>query len=628
MDKIPFKIKFFSPESKIPLVYISVLVFTFWASIVLIEFFIQAEFIVYETGGAFNFLTAHFAYNLLYIILIPFWLALLISFSKKKFVQYVFVVFLSLCTAAFYHIYIFLLLYHLRNDYTFDFFFFWYNRQDAFLTLFRSFPTAFVLLFFSLFFLFFIVWFLALRYVCFFLKRRGWYSIIITFVLFSFYFSFRGTYKNFSGEFINFLKETFPYEKSHYVREYNQYIMDTLPKEIKVKDTDLEPLGRHVFFLHLESVSSYLVNETVTPNVLTAAKRGVLFSNFYANSVQTLRSQESTLCGLPPSLSSTLINNFSESQLRQLDCLPKIFSQLGYKTFFFKDDRLSFARTDEFMKAIGFDQLHSEDIMRKDDPHSKWGFREDVFLQRVFEYLEPYKHQKTFVYIALSATNHHPFEVRDEKMLDQIPYPQPKSFTERLSNSTFVQDAYFGKIFQEFGVSYLQDSSFFAFSDNAWPIGLHPNNIYNERDSYDENFLTFLLFVPPQEGGLQYLINATNTDRISQMDIFPTILDAFQIGDGKWLFGKSFLDKISLNSSISQKIDRTIFLAQPYKKGDRGPYIIFVQYPQKTIFDISDNKVFIYNLDLDPMEASPKIESINEFYLKFISDAFRYQINL
>ena len=63
-----------------------------------------------------------------------------------------------------------------------------------------------------------------------------------------------------------------------------------------------------------------------------------------------------------------------------------------------------------------------------------WGYREDSFFTRVDEYLQKhYTSEKLFIFITASATNHTPFKVHDGRLLDKIPYPNPKKFAERFS---------------------------------------------------------------------------------------------------------------------------------------------------------------------------------------------------
>ena len=136
-------------------------------------------------------------------------------------------------------------------------------------------------------------------------------------------------------------------------------------------------------------------------------------------------------------------------------------------------------------ESIGFEKILAGDIVQPDDVMYDWGYREDNFFTRVDEYLQRhYAGEKLFIFITASATNHTPFKVQDDRLLDKIPYPDPKKFAERLSNTTFAQDAYFGHLYDLYTKHYAQRGSLIALSDHAWPIEQHRHNIYNERGAY------------------------------------------------------------------------------------------------------------------------------------------------
>ena len=88
------------------------------------------------------------ALNLSHILIWP----ILVSFLaahlfKTKFFRKFGLFFLSVVATLFYISHLFLLIYHLRNGVTFTWTYFWLNRSEVFLTLFRIFPVyAFLIL--------------------------------------------------------------------------------------------------------------------------------------------------------------------------------------------------------------------------------------------------------------------------------------------------------------------------------------------------------------------------------------------------------------------------------------------------------------------------------------------------
>jgi arylsulfatase A-like enzyme len=257
-----------------------------------------------------------------------------------------------------------------------------------------------------------------------------------------------------------------------------------------------------------------------------------------------------------------------------------------------------------FAESIGFEKVLADDIVQPGDVKFDWGYREDVFYHRVYEYLQKYHgNDKLFVFIDTGATNHTPFEILDDELLDKIPFPKPKKFEEHLSNTTFVQDGYFGYFYDLFREHYASRGSMVVASDHSWPIPIHKNNIFNERGAYEENFRIPMLFVPPSSRREQFATGTIVTQRFSQMDIFPTVLNLIGL-EQKHLLGESFAFWL-LASQNHQRSDprRTKISIQPYG----GGLISAVRYPEKYVFDVLSQNYTVFDLEKDPGEGSPTV---------------------
>jgi len=227
-----------------------------------------------------------------------------------------------------------------------------------------------------------------------------------------------------------------------------------------------------------------------------------------------------------------------------------------------------------------------------------------------------------FVFIDTGATNHTPFEVLDDALLDSIPFPNPERFLERLSNTTFVQDSYFGRLYDIYRRYYAHRGSLVAVSDHAWPIPRHKNNIYNERGAYEENFLITLLFVPPSIKKEDYAVGNAVTHRFSQMDIYPSILEMIGLEQDR-LLGESFAPWLLATQDHPPAGPlKTKLSIQPYG----GGFISVVQYPKKYLFDILGQEILVFDLIRDPEEQDPTIREPAE-YMYLIEDFFQNRKN-
>jgi arylsulfatase A-like enzyme len=489
----------------------------------------------------------------------------------------------------------------------FDFNFFWYNTSDALPVLWKLYaPWLFVIAFLMTAFVF--MQRPAFEPLRVFVKRsprkRGFtlLALLVSSVLCQFL-----TISTVRGSTAGFLYANFIGDrrvKSDYHEFYRKHI-DTLrsaPPRAIPKDLSVI-LGDVIFFVKQESLNGLLMRPEITPQLLRASKDGILFKDFYANSIQSIRGYECILCGVPPNITGALIDEYTPSELKGLNCLPRIFRSLGYHSLYFFGGSRN-PRIVRFAESIGFEQVLADDIMHADDTKFDWGYREDVFFRRVYEYLQKrHAHDKLFVFIDTGATNHTPFEVLDDKFKDRVPFPHPNGFEEHLSNTTFVQDAYLGYFYDIFREHYASRGSLLIASDHSWPIPIHKNNIYNERGAYEENFRIPMLFVPPSSKRNEFATGTTVTQRFSQMDIFPTVLSLIGLAQQQ-LLGESFSPWL-LNSQKFRRsnAERTKISVQPYG----GGFICAVRYPEKYVFDVLDENYTTFDLEKDPTEQSPSV---------------------
>jgi hypothetical protein len=247
-----------------------------------------------------------------------------------------------------------------------------------------------------------------------------------------------------------------------------------------------------------------------------------------------------------------------------------------------------------------------------------WGYREDTWFTRVNDYiLEHFDTGKYFIFITASATNHTPFEVMDSRFDDSVPYPDPENFEERLSNTTYVQDAYFGHLYDLYRSNYSDRATLIAVSDHSWPFPIHKHNIYNERGAFEENFRIAMLIIPPSTGS-EFAVGTTVAQRFSQMDILPSFLELTNVRQDYWL-GESFAPWLLVNPGRAPAEPQSMKVCiQPYG----GGFIAVHRYPQKYLFDVLGKNVKVYNLLNDPEETAPTLHDTDE-YLPLIREFFK-----
>jgi len=407
----------------------------------------------------------------------------------------------------------------------------------------------------------------------------------------------------FDNELVAFAKSAYDDDKTinYYQDYYDALIRKSANEKQKIlalaRRIDREKLPAYldnIIFLQLESVNKLLVNEKVTPTFVKLAKQGIFLPNFYGNGVMTIYGQENILCSMPNSFRLNLVKSGADERIL---CLPEIMNNLGYKTFFLKSYDLRFAQTGKFMKNLRFNEVLAEKIMRPGDPKLPWGYREDVFYERAFEYLKNNKTKNNFIYVEVGPTNHWPFD-GGGRTAEKMIYENPKNHKEKITNTTHLQDKYLAIAWKKINELFpAKNYTLFILSDHSWPLGERKRagifgapNIFNQRGSYEENFLSSMAVI----FGDRTNAGKTIARKHSNMDIMPTVLDLFGIAYQNNKFGGSFAKELFGNETN----ENDILLIQPYEK----QYINVVRGGKKYQYNAYDKIFVLYDLKNDKTE--------------------------
>ncbi|HET8564044.1 MAG TPA: sulfatase-like hydrolase/transferase, partial [Candidatus Binatia bacterium] len=389
-----------------------------------------------------------------------------------------------------------------------------------------------------------------------------------------------------------------------YVRYFEDSIKRNKMQSFLPRETRGQP---NLFFVQLESLNADLVNPSFTPRLTeTARKHGIFFPRIQSSSVFTILAMETILCSVLPTLERNLAQ--SEALYKDLVCLPKILKRLGFRTLYFQAyPEPQFNNMDAFLQGIGFDEVHARDLMKPEDKLLKWGYAEDVFYRRVFHYLERFKDERVFAYVLVGSANHYPFFDEEHRaafphLNNQLPFPNPKGIQERMANTTFIQDYFFGRMYDELYVTkYSQNSHMVVFGDHSWPVGIHDGNTLNLNGAFQENFVTSLAVLPAKNHKQEYRFSNGKEVRSlhSHLDLLPTILEMYRIHNLHY-YGQSFFRE--LIGDVQENERRSCVLSvQPFA----GGFIALIDYPIKQIFDLKRGLVTTYDLQRDPSELKP-----------------------
>jgi len=348
----------------------------------------------------------------------------------------------------------------------------------------------------------------------------------------------------------------------------------------------------HVIVIAIESLNeSALHKQTPSgnyylPYMRDLREKSVYIPQFYGNSIQTAKGHFGLLFSVVPSLTGKTFVRFPELKLPSM---ASVFKQNGYDTSIFSAYyKKQFDSTDAFLLARGFDRFDVVEPLLSDAElknRLRWGVEDAVFYQHFFRYFEDRVAESTkpqFFFLPTIA-NHFPFN--SLKPHQKKLYPNSDGFIEDYANSVHLTDRGVQVFFEELKRRGLErDVLVVITGDHAFPMGLHKN--YHLEAGYHEDSFRIPFFMV-WDGVLapQKLDGA-----FSQMDILPTMIDMLELQFPYSTFqGESIFVKERQNP---------VFLVQPY-----GKHVSVVRYPYKYRLFTKTMQEYIYDVEIDPMEA-------------------------
>ena len=175
--------------------------------------------------------------------------------------------------------------------------------------------------------------------------------------------------------------------------------------------------GKNVIFITLESMQSFVINNTVygeevTPFLNQLIDESLYFENFYHQTEQGKTSDsefiiENSLYPLPSGAAY-----FTHSSNTYLST-PQILADEGYTSAIFHANTNSFWNRKNMYETIEIDHFYDVEAYEVNDLNSVgWGLKDKEFFEQSMKYLtnlpEPYYTR------FITLTNHHPFELDEE----------------------------------------------------------------------------------------------------------------------------------------------------------------------------------------------------------------------
>ncbi|UFT97775.1 LTA synthase family protein [Radiobacillus kanasensis] len=302
--------------------------------------------------------------------------------------------------------------------------------------------------------------------------------------------------------------------------------------EENVKSDDKSDLfgiaeGKNLIFVSMESLQSFVINNTlhgeeITPFLNDLIGESFYFENFYHQTAQGKTSDseflvENSLYPLPRGAVF-----FTHGQ-NEYNAMPELLGEAGYYTSVFHANNKSFWNRDVMYDNIGYDEFYDVDSYQVTEENSiGWGLKDKPFFEQSLKYLQSIP--QPFYSKFITLTNHYPFDLSEEdatldkydsnsKTLNQyfqtVRYMDEslKDFFDQLKTSGLYEDSIIVLMGDHYGIS--------DFHNKA--MGMYLDKEITPYDEVQLQRVPFFIHIPGEEGKVISKVSG-------QIDVKPTLL--------------------------------------------------------------------------------------------------------
>lgn len=313
--------------------------------------------------------------------------------------------------------------------------------------------------------------------------------------------------------------------------EANKEIADLYHVEKDTTISILKSQRPNVVLFILESFTADLTKslgdaDGITPNLDSAAKRGVLFSQIYATGNRTDKGLIGSLTGFP-TLGIGSIVKWPE-KMQKIPAISQRLYQNGYKTSFYYGGESEFDNYKAFVLAHNYEKLVDRNNFDKKDMNSKWGaYDGTVFNQQL---ADANNTKQPFFSSILSLTNHEPFELPGRHKFGTSDNAQ------QFKSTAFYTDSCIGSYLKEAKKQAWYANTLFIFVADHGHLLPKGNHEIFEPQRYHIPLIFYGDVIKEEFRGKVF----SNTG--SQQDIAATLLAQLQLNHNDFKWSKNLLN--------------------------------------------------------------------------------------
>ncbi|MGL4819844.1 MAG: LTA synthase family protein, partial [Bacilli bacterium] len=293
------------------------------------------------------------------------------------------------------------------------------------------------------------------------------------------------------------------------------------------KDMFAAAKGKNVILVSVESMQSFLINNTingepVTPFLNEFLKESFYFENFYHQTAQgkTADAEFITDHSMYPLDRGSVFFTHATNEWRGV---PEIVKEKGYSTAVFHANNASFWNRDIVYPNVGYDRyfdVNSYDVTEENS--IGWGLKDKEFFEQSMTNLKELP--QPFYAKFITLTNHFPFDLAPEDAsVDQFD-SNSKTLNQYFQTARYLDESleYFVELLKEQG---LYENSVLVFYGDHYGISTNHNSAMEQYLGYPVTpdvvtqlqRVPFLIHIPGFEG-------KTIDTVAGQIDYMPTIL--------------------------------------------------------------------------------------------------------
>ena len=254
----------------------------------------------------------------------------------------------------------------------------------------------------------------------------------------------------------------------------------------------------------------------VTPNYNKLAKKGRLYTNFYANGQRSIDGIAAVIAGVPRVPGA---GGFGEGiEVNGIGWMGNVAKKQGYQTSFLSGSYRHSFYMDKIAPLAGFDTYYgSEDLtsLHPNPPKSHWGgWDYDLFMAGHQLYQQT---EQPFLSVMFSVSTHTPWALPEQRFKKY----KGGSDIDKFRNTMFYTDWALGEFFKAVAQSsYADNTIFILVADHASGNMPHP-------DMRGQYRVPLLMIAPNIHPGIDDTLS-------SQVDLIPTIIDLAGWGKARY----------------------------------------------------------------------------------------------